>query len=260
MNYPKDLEPLPDPFVNPSIEPIYATPISVEPTIRDSHGKIIWITIVSWLIPFFLMVWVSLGLGDAMIKSGYSQDIAENFSYIIGGIISTLYVIFRYNKILGIDALYPSIKPNIMTFTIIIPTAIIMVLDLVGSIGIGIITDFLFPNQLEIPLAYDDKSLTDPIFLILVYISLAIIAPISEELIFRGLILDYLRKNYGDWPSIVISAILFGLLHFLPSYIAVATYGGLIYGWLRIKTGSLLPSILCHALWNSFVFVVLYLL
>ena len=127
-----------------------------------------------------------------------------------------------------------------------------MIVDFVGSIPIGIAAEILFPSDMEqIPIS-DEKSLSNPIFLILLFTTVVVIAPLTEELMYRGLILDFLRKKYGNWIAIIVSSILFGIVHIIPAPIAVATFGGLIYGWLRIHTDSLWPGIFCHAIWNVF--------
>jgi len=79
----------------------------------------------------------------------------------------------------------------------------------------------------------------------------AVAVPIIEELLFRGLILDTLSESYGSWTSIIISSVIFALLHIYPLSILNAFWAGMIYGYLRIRTNSLWPSIILHGLWNG---------
>lgn len=77
-----------------------------------------------------------------------------------------------------------------------------------------------------------------------------ILAPLKEEVIFRGIFYPPLRGVYGRGKGILFSASLFALLHFdvvrfLPLFI-----GGVILTWLYEKTSSLWPSILAHGTWN----------
>lgn len=95
--------------------------------------------------------------------------------------------------------------------------------------------------------------------LILTFISICILTPISEELLFRGYMLDALNRLHGKWPAIIISAVIFGLVHFDPFTIGMATIGGVIYGWIRIRTGSLVPGIVAHAMWNTVALIFTYL-
>ena len=95
--------------------------------------------------------------------------------------------------------------------------------------------------------------------LILTFVSICILTPISEELLFRGYILDSINRIHGKWPAILLSSLLFGLVHFDPYIIGMATIGGVIYGWVRIRTGSLIPGIIAHAMWNTMALIVTYL-
>jgi membrane protease YdiL (CAAX protease family) len=83
--------------------------------------------------------------------------------------------------------------------------------------------------------------------------------PVMEELMFRGFVLDLASEAYGKWAAIFISAILFALIH--PLYILTvlnAFWAGLVYGYLRICTNSLWPSILLHSLWNSHIILLAF--
>jgi sodium transport system permease protein len=79
---------------------------------------------------------------------------------------------------------------------------------------------------------------------------IAITPAVCEELLFRGLILSGLRR-YGQWPAIIISALLFALAHasiyrLLPTFCL-----GLMLGYIVVKTGSIYCSMLMHALNNG---------
>ena len=90
--------------------------------------------------------------------------------------------------------------------------------------------------------------------LIFAFLSIAVFVPIMEELMFRGFVLDLASEVYSKWTAILISAILFALIH--PLYILTvlnAFWAGLIYGYVRMKTNSLWPSILLHSIWNAHI-------
>lgn len=89
------------------------------------------------------------------------------------------------------------------------------------------------------------------------FLCIAVFVPIMEELMFRGFVLDLASEAYGKWASILISAIFFAVIH--PLYILTvlnAFWAGLIYGYIRIKTNSLWPSILLHSAWNAHVIII----
>lgn len=87
-------------------------------------------------------------------------------------------------------------------------------------------------------------------------IAVVVIAPIVEEIIFRGLILKGFLKHYSVKKSIIISALLFGIIHMNPWQFVSALVGGTILGWWYVKTDSILVSIFGHALNNGMSFIV----
>lgn len=88
---------------------------------------------------------------------------------------------------------------------------------------------------------------------------IVIIAPIVEELIFRGMIMSGFSRIYHPVFAIFFSALLFALFHLNPWQFPAAFALGLILGWIRIRTGSVLACIAGHAIHNGLVFIsVLY--
>ena len=77
-----------------------------------------------------------------------------------------------------------------------------------------------------------------------VYFVLA--APLLEELIFRGIILDGLLKRYKPFTSIVISSLLFGLVHLNPWQFVTGFVIGCFLGWVYYRSGSVGACILIH--------------
>ncbi len=91
-------------------------------------------------------------------------------------------------------------------------------------------------------------------------------AAIQEEIIFRGLLQTDLARRFAErlpllghslsWPAIIV-AFVFGLLHLVVNPItAVAAFVlGLLAGELRDRSGSLVPAIVVHSLFNLFAFI-----
>ena len=77
-------------------------------------------------------------------------------------------------------------------------------------------------------------------------ILIVIIAPVMEELFFRGIILDGLLQNYKPRKSILWSSFLFGLAHLNPWQFIPAMILGLLIGWVYWKTGSLVNCMFLH--------------
>ena len=82
--------------------------------------------------------------------------------------------------------------------------------------------------------------------------SIALRAPILEELLFRGAIQGHLQGVLKHpWVAILIASFLFGVVHMNPAQIPFAFLLGAMFGWLYYRTGSLLPGIMGHVLNNS---------
>lgn len=83
-------------------------------------------------------------------------------------------------------------------------------------------------------------------------LSIALLAPVLEELLFRGAIQGHLQAmGQKPWIAIVISSLIFGVVHMNPAQIPFAFLLGIMFGWLYYRTGSLLPGIIGHVLNNS---------
>ena len=81
-------------------------------------------------------------------------------------------------------------------------------------------------------------------------ISAVLLAPLFEESIFRGYLGGVLRKSYGGLAAWIISAVVFGVVHVIPSVILTATLSGLVLGYYYFRTRSLWMVIALHALNN----------
>ena len=90
--------------------------------------------------------------------------------------------------------------------------------------------------------------------IIFAIIGLGIVPAFIEEFIFRGAILQGLRK-YGNWFAIIVSALLFMLLHSNIQQTIYQFAFGILAGWLVIKTGSIWTSILMHAFNNVTIII-----
>lgn len=83
--------------------------------------------------------------------------------------------------------------------------------------------------------------------------TLVVIAPMTEEILFRGFILRGFQKQYPNIVAILVSAILFGAIHLNWQQIPGAAILGILLGWVFLRTGSILPCLLIHGLNNGLV-------
>ena len=89
------------------------------------------------------------------------------------------------------------------------------------------------------------------------YLTIGLLAPLSEEIVLRGAILKELLKSekLSVWTAITISALMFALIHMNPAQMPHAFLIGLLLGWMYWRTGSILPGVAYHWANNSIAFV-----
>ncbi len=100
----------------------------------------------------------------------------------------------------------------------------------------------------------------DPLSLLLLLATTVILAPLFEELIFRGALLPVLAKSLGRSWGVVVSALVFALAHLSVGEFAPLAVLGLGLALLRLSSGRLFPCVLMHSLWNGLTFGNLLLL
>ncbi len=91
------------------------------------------------------------------------------------------------------------------------------------------------------------------------YATLAVLAPICEEILFRGFLYSALRKYWGILPSMLLSAFAFAGIHldaggFLPLFTL-----GMLFAFTFERTRSILPCMIAHGLWNGGTFTMVLL-
>ena len=87
------------------------------------------------------------------------------------------------------------------------------------------------------------------------FVAVSVVAPIVEELTYRGLGFSLLRP-YGAWVAILVTGILFGAAHGLVEALPVLTVFGIAVGWLRARTASVYPSMILHGFFNGLALIV----
>jgi sodium transport system permease protein len=94
----------------------------------------------------------------------------------------------------------------------------------------------------------DQMAATPWIYLVLL---MAVVPAICEELAFRGFMFGGLLRDRQPFRAILVTAVLFGVSHGVLQQSISATVMGLLLGWIAWRTGSVVPTILIHAINNS---------
>lgn len=82
-------------------------------------------------------------------------------------------------------------------------------------------------------------------------IAVVVVAPVVEEFIFRGLMMTRLNRVMSGWLAVLLSAAVFGLCHGELVWFCYAFVLGAFFGFIDLRTGSILPSILAHVTFNG---------
>lgn len=124
-------------------------------------------------------------------------------------------------------------------------TSILFIMVLMMEMANSLFTHWIFPEtKMDIGIVYMASNIFG-------YTMIVVIAPIVEELFFRGTILAYmLKKRWNPYLAIVLSAFLFGVLHMNLTQGFNAAIMGALSGYLFYRTHSIWPSALLHILMN----------
>ena len=85
-------------------------------------------------------------------------------------------------------------------------------------------------------------------------VTAVLFAPVLEEFIFRGLVMESLLRRHRRSLSVVVSAMLFAIVHFQPSVMFSAFVSGLVLGTIYLHTNSIFSTIILHSINNAIAF------
>ena len=137
-----------------------------------------------------------------------------------------------------------------------------------AAIGTGILLAFglaLVGGLLRIPDVDSpmQKMLEAPYGAVILAVFGTTVAPVAEELAFRGFLQPLAVRTAGTVAGILLTSVLFGLLHLEQNgdswaHVGLITVAGIAFGVLRHLSGSLRTSILAHAAYNSTLFLAFF--
>lgn len=128
------------------------------------------------------------------------------------------------------------------------------ILVLLGYYALALLfsTFVLMPEQDDIAreLGLRDGNLA---IVLLVVAMIVVVAPVAEEVFFRGMLFAGLRTRFSLWPAAIISGLAFGIPHVTsgPTAAIPLSIFGVALAWVYNRTGSIWPCILIHALNNG---------
>jgi|TARA_B110000014_G_scaffold115464_1_gene79309 membrane protease YdiL (CAAX protease family) len=114
----------------------------------------------------------------------------------------------------------------------------------------GLITEIIGIDLFKIPAPASELVDYSGIQLMFSIIVIGLFGPFCEEIFFRGFALPVFARRYGLWGGILISAALFSAFHFSIGALVPIFIFGIVLAWLYVRTGSIYPSMVAHAVQN----------
>jgi membrane protease YdiL (CAAX protease family) len=96
-----------------------------------------------------------------------------------------------------------------------------------------------------------------PLNHLLLFITIAVIAPVLEEVLFRGYLQTSLMHHMKPWMAILLASSIFAILHLQLLAFPVLTALGAVFGYLYYKTGSLKVNIILHVINNGIAYILM---
>jgi len=192
---------------------------------------------------------VRAALLDLRAVSGVDpRDVSGVVAILGNGILFS--VLLRYKRISYASLFHPSRSSVVATVgTLTIPVLLIVPGLIMVMWTIQLVLQSVFPLSHWQQALFDRLSSSDPVSVITV----CVLAPILEEMLFRGIILRSFLHQYRPLYAILGSAVLFGLAHLNIYQFAAGVAVGIVSGWIYERARSLWPCILLHAAYNSAV-------
>lgn len=249
-------------YIPPPYQPYY-DPNLYDRARNEKHALRHTANTLCWtlLAALFLMTGVVLGCSFFLKAIGFQSShsygadfrgltpvlyyLANDVGYTVGLAVPVLlYFAFRHLPLSGALPFQKAGAAKTLAFAAF-GVAVCMLANIPANIVVNIEKGLGFSGEMpQMPLT------DDPAVLLLYGVTIAVIPPIVEELLFRGMILGSLRK-YGDTFAIVGSALLFGMYHGNFVQMVFAFFAGLVMAHAVIRTGSLWTSVLIHFCNNS---------
>ncbi len=221
-------------------------------TAKDSGSAFLLTNLIPYAVAFlltFVLMMISSSNGTDLDVLMESLPVTIVISLLTPAIIIGLF--FGYNKIYKIPLKESGLTKKINITTVLVSIAIAVVC-VFGALYLVNSFDILFEF-----LGYEMPKWSFPIdnfgFYVLNLVLFAGLPAIGEELIFRGIIFQGLRKNYSTIISVVFSSLLFALVHGSLVQFIYPFILGLILSVLRLRTNSLIVPIIVHFFNNAIV-------
>ncbi|MCR5214201.1 MAG: CPBP family intramembrane metalloprotease [Eubacterium sp.] len=190
--------------------------------------------------------------GEAIDQAAVTEQVADQ-------VMGNLGIVLVLNAILALGIYFIVTKIRKHKFTeevsikkVSVKTLLLTLLASIGSIGfLNFGMDLIpFPEDLVDAMVEGNAEISGLPFWQSLLVT-AILVPITEEIVFRGFVFSRLDKAMPTAVAVIITSILFGVIHGSVLWAFWAGLTGAVFNIVRVQTGSLIPSIIMHMLNNS---------
>lgn len=229
----------------------------------DDAGKV---GIVSVLAPLILGLVITLICGGIVSNASNGELKLEdclwfNIIYAFVAPLAFLLIWLFYSRVAKVSYRAVNVKFKIGWKNTLIAIAV-GVISIFGLMYFTNTIDYLlqlchYPIELGLPsgIPFDNFG-----WVVLYIFLFGLLPAIFEEIIFRGMILRGLRTNTDDVTAVLLSALMFALMHANLQQLIYPFLMGIILGWLAVRTGSTFASMIVHFVNNTFTIIMAYVL
>ncbi|EJV58163.1 hypothetical protein IEO_04609 [Bacillus wiedmannii] len=220
---------------------------SVERKIENITYKNLFVMIAT-ILGFLLLGGLFLGLALGIYGEEALRDNLEGYHFLLLDAAVVAIVLLAYKPVLHfIKSIWDvSVLKNGKTYLYLLIGFIVIALSQYLTLHV-----FSFESAEEQKGQLGSLGIQNSIQSIIYVLSVAIITPIKEEILFRGILYRFLEKKYNFLVGNIISSFIFGILH--GGLLITATIMGMVFAMLYKKTQSIIPSIILHIVWNLLV-------
>ncbi len=212
-----------------------------------------WMLIINSVLPVILAVMFGLGYGlytefNGGLPYGMDRSI-QVIAMVLIYVIADFFVVLLGNKITGIK-LTPLFNTKGFSASFLFMGMIIAIGMNLSAIIVSSLTETAVEELFGIMLVAPDDTPSSMMYMIVDCIYAVLVAPIIEEIVFRGFVLKNFSR-YNVYTGIVLSGLFFGLMHGNFYQFIFTTPFGIALAYMTVKSNSILPAIFTHFVANA---------
>lgn len=224
-------------------------------------GERVVAALVLWIVAAVVIAGITL-VGARALALGWAADANETATVIVAEVyailIAALFVVFggRAGAASALRLRAVPARTYALAFAVLVIVVVTVDLTFILA-GAG---EIIRESYLRIGTDGGRLGVIGPIAMFLSLGRACLLAPIGEELLFRGAIYGWTRRWLPGWPAIALNGILWGVLSIAIGGPPQSIVNGLVLSWIRERSDSTLPGIALHIAHNTAVVIVVYVL